>query len=153
MRIKKEETYVLLSQVSDMVLVGLAFWVSYLLTPHAHEALAGTRLGEAHGIWLLPDYVPGHPLSLENYFWTMAVIIPGAVIVLEKQGFYKRPTVDGMWRSVTQFMMAVLVVALCLGAGIVFFKTQAPPLVFLVLLIVITRPLLLAKKAIWQNRL
>lgn len=150
---RRQEINIQLNQLVDIVLIAVAFWLSHLLTPVVHEILAKAPLGKYGGIWIFPSYVPGSPLPLESYFWAMAVIVPFTTIILEIQGFYAHVLDKTVWRSMRQMLQAVLWIALILGCAVIFLKAQAPPRVFLLLLLFCGGTLLLLRQALMRRML
>ena len=150
---RRQQINTQLNQLVDILLIALAFWLSHLLMPVAHNVLTRFPMGEHLGIWILPNYVPGKLLPLEHYFWAMAVIVPFSTIILEIQGYYSNVLEKTVWRSGRQILQAMLWIALVLGLAVIFFKAKAPPRLFLVMLTVLGVSFLLARDAIVRARL
>jgi exopolysaccharide biosynthesis polyprenyl glycosylphosphotransferase len=150
---RRQEINTQLNQLVDVVLIAIAFWLSHLLTPVVHQFLAKTHLGKYAGIWIFPSIVPERALDIESYFWAMAVIVPFTTIILEIQGYYSHVLEKSLWRSLRQMIQAVLWIALILFTTVIFLKAQAPPRVFLVLLVFVGGSLLLARQQLLKRSL
>ena len=72
---RKQEISLQLNQLTDAILIGIAFWASHFLR-------------ERHLVVLdrLPDIPP-----FEAFYWILAVVMPFGPLLLELQGYYTYP--------------------------------------------------------------
>jgi len=62
-----------IQQVADACLFGLALWIAYIIRSN-ELVMATLKLGQ--------------PGPFENFLWLFVVLLPGAPLILESQGFY-----------------------------------------------------------------
>lgn len=118
---RKQEINLQLSQLADALILGLIFWLCYLL--RANEIIR----------W---DSSPEIP-RFEYFLWMLAVIIPFGPFLLELQGYYIYPMEKTVLKSVGQIARAGLWLAVLLTASAFFLKLYIParsvPLLFVIL--------------------
>lgn len=109
-----------LLQLLDAVLFALAFWMAHLCRFTWPEGF----------LWLHWDPIDG----FEKFKWLLLLVIPGAPLVLEAQGFYQRPF--GSSRSTMAWILFKSCVLISVGVILVmfFFKlfslARAVPILF-----------------------
>src|SRR5437870_2592771 len=107
-------------QLLDAVLFALAFWMAHLCRFTWPEGF----------LWLHWDPIDG----FEKFKWLLLLVIPGAPLVLEAQGFYQRPF--GCPRHTTAWILFKSCVLISVGVILVmfFFKlfslARAVPILF-----------------------
>jgi hypothetical protein len=73
---------------------------------------------------LLPDAAEIPPM--EKFYWVIAVVAPFTPIVLEARGFYSNIHHKTPAASVRQLAEALVIIGMCIGAFVVFFKWSVP---------------------------
>lgn len=127
---RKQEINLQLNQILDSFLIALAFWISWTVTSCFRS-------------------VP----AFEEMFWLMAIIVPFTPIVLEFQGYYDHPLQKTIGRSLRQMFRALFILAVIIGASVVFFRTETGSRIVLVILVFVTGAMLLAKETLVRNYL
>src|SRR5687767_121329 len=92
-----------ISQIKDAALFALALWMAYLL-----RATLDLNILEGRGL------MPFH-----QFAWLYLVIVPGAPLLLELQGFYQRPLLSS--RAVTGWLLFKGCLFVTLGIIVVMF--------------------------------
>src|SRR5687768_88211 len=92
-----------LYQIKDAVLFALALWIAWLLR-------ATLDLNILEGRALAP---------FDQFAWLYLIIVPGAPLVLELQGFYQRPLLCS--RAATAWLLFKACVFVTLGIIVVMF--------------------------------
>jgi len=89
-------------QLMDAALFAVALWVAHMWRAH----LAG------HFLWWAPDVID----TFDKFVGLFLIIIPGAPLVLESQGFYKRPLMasrrETAWKLFKSCLLATVGVIL-----------------------------------------
>jgi exopolysaccharide biosynthesis polyprenyl glycosylphosphotransferase len=94
-------------QLTDALLVWLAFWI-------------GWELRDAVRIWLGWGVEPGD--IRESINWVLYIAVPFTPLVLEKFGFYDHLRTKSSGRSIIQLVQALVIIALMIGMFAIFAK-------------------------------
>lgn len=129
---RKQEINLQLSQLADAAILGLVFWLCYLL--------------RASGIIQL-DAAPEIP-PFEYFLWMLAVIIPFGPFLLELQGYYSYPMEKSVWKSIRQMARAGLWLAVLLTAAAFFLRLYIPARSVPILFVALAPLALLARERI-----
>jgi len=129
---RKQEINLQLSQLVDAAILGVVFWVCYLL--------------RAHGIVEL-DSSPEIP-PFVYFLWMLAVIIPFGPFLLELQGYYHYPMEKTIGRSIKQMAQAGLWLAVLLTAAAFFLKLYIPARSVPILFVILAPAMLLLRERI-----
>lgn len=134
---RKQEINLQFSQMLDMALLLLAFWIAYQL-----------RLA-------LPDFGPfsGDPIpGPDRFYLLLAIIAPFTPLLLEFFGYYEASLHKNPWpwRSLGQMLKAGLVVGVVIGAVVIFAKQSVESRAVLAVQALVSPVLLLAKE--WMVR-
>src|SRR5688572_107335 len=92
-----------ISQIKDAVLFALALWIAYLFRATLELQFLENRALQSFG----------------HFAWLYLIIVPGAPLVLELQGFYQRPLLCS--RHITGWLLFKGCVFLTLGIIVVMF--------------------------------
>lgn len=116
-------------QLTDALLVWLAFWLSW-------------QMRDAVRLWLDMGIEPGN--FRESINWVLYIAVPFTPLVLERFGFYDHLRTKTTGRSIIQLIQGLVVITLMIGMFAIFAKLMDTrrlvlgigfPLVFLLLLI------------------
>jgi exopolysaccharide biosynthesis polyprenyl glycosylphosphotransferase len=122
-------------QLVDACLFALAFWLAYEL--RSNEGII--QFFHLHEL----------PSSFRDFAWLLVVLIPGAPLVLEAQGFYSRPLLCSRRTTVWQLLKGCVFTTLGLILALFFFKMLIARWV-MVWFGVISFILVLAKEELWR---
>lgn len=113
---RKEEISLQLNQITDSVLLAIAFWFSWWLR------------------YSLRDWAGMQPIAEFNEFlWVMAIVVPFTPLVLEYLSFYFDPLQKSVWDSLRQVAQAFIYVGVVVGGAVIFAKLRPESrLVFLI---------------------
>lgn len=76
-------------QLADACIFALSFWVAYAL-----------RCDPQIVAWLHLPVISNDALDAQKILWLYAALIPAAPLILESQGFYKRPPFGPRWLTI-----------------------------------------------------
>jgi exopolysaccharide biosynthesis polyprenyl glycosylphosphotransferase len=107
-----------IQKVVDAGLFALGFYLAWLLRANA------PAFGESFVLFFQffggrADIQPFH-----DYTWYALFTLPAAMVLLEIQGFYKRPLIPTRWQTIVPLFKVCL--SLTLGIVVVLFLTKAP---------------------------
>ena len=107
-------------QLLDAVLFALAFWVAHWCRSHWPEGF----------LWW--HWFPIDPF--DKFKWLLLLIIPGAPLVLESQGFYQRPFAGSRYTTAWILFKSCLLITIGVILVMFFFKmfslARAVPILF-----------------------
>ena len=134
---RKQEIRLQLNQLLDAVLLGLAFGLAYVL--RRHNLVVIDSLGE------IPEF--------RYFLWLLAIIMPLGPFLLELQGYYKYTLEKTVWKSLQQMLRAGVWLGLLLGMAVIFLKLEVPSRSVLILFVLFSAAILLAKERlyIWRQ--
>lgn len=95
-------------QLKDAGLFALALWLAHLLRDAVAPEFLGWTFDEIHGF--------------ERYVWLYLIIIPGAPLILESQGFYQRPVFSSLRETVWVLFKGCLLVTVGVILVMYFFR-------------------------------
>ena len=90
-------------QVKDAALVVLALWLAHVLRSHLSLDFLGGRAAQ----------------PFAEFAWLYLIIVPGAPLVLELQGFYRRPLLCSRWATAWILLKSCTLVTLSI-VGVLF---------------------------------
>lgn len=102
-------------QLLDALLIWCAFATAAVLRQPLLDFLV------SKGVHLNIEGVSG----LKEITWLLFIVVPFTPLALELFGFYRRPLRQNVGRAVFQVLRAFMVLALAIGAMVVFFKFNA----------------------------
>ena len=109
MRGKNQQIKTKILQLSDSLLILLAFFCSRLL----RESLVGTGV-------LANDGTMG--ASLGDIYWMLVIVVPFGPIILERYGFYDHIGHKRVWASLVQMLQSLIVIGVMVAVGVIFAK-------------------------------
>lgn len=92
-----------INQVKDAALFVLALWLAHVLRSQLSLDFLGGRAAQ----------------PFEDFAWLYLIIVPGAPLVLELQGFYRRPYFSPRWSTVWILLKSCVLVTLSI-VGVLF---------------------------------
>jgi exopolysaccharide biosynthesis polyprenyl glycosylphosphotransferase len=138
---RKQEINLQLSQLLDLALLVIAFFISY----------------EIRAVWFA-DFIlfSGDPVSdISNFYWMLAIIAPFTPLILEYFGYYGHPVQKQPWPwvSLKQMVKAAVVVVVVIGGFVIFARKVAESRAVLAVHGLVGGSMLLAKEAVIRARL
>lgn len=122
-------------QLLDALLIWCAFATAAVLRQPLLDFLV------SKGVHLNVEGVSG----LKEITWLLFIVVPFTPLALELFGFYRRPLRQNAGRAVFQVLRAFMVLALAIGAMVVFFKFNASSRAILALAIPLAMVFLLLR--------
>lgn len=107
---RKLEISIQLNQLTDALLLGLTFWISYLLRKDGFFIL--------DSLHEVPDFV--------HFLWILAILMPFGPFFLELHGFYNHPLEKTAARSLEQVLRAAVWVVVMIAAAAFLFRLNVP---------------------------
>lgn len=134
---RQQEIRLQLNQLLDAVLLGLIFWVAYVL--RQHNLIVMDSLGH------IPEF--------RKFFWILAIVMPMGPFLLEMQGYYKYPLEKTLWKSLQQMVRAAVWLGLMLGMAVIFLRLEVPSRSVLILFAIFSVVVFLLKERlyIWRR--
>lgn len=134
---RQQEIRLQLNQLLDAVLLGVVFWVAFVL--RRHNMVVIDSLGE------IPEF--------RNFLWILAIVMPLGPFLLEMQGYYKYTLEKTVWKSLQQMVRAATWLGLLLGMAVIFLRLEVPSRSVLILFGALSTVIFLLKERlyIWQR--
>jgi exopolysaccharide biosynthesis polyprenyl glycosylphosphotransferase len=128
---RKQELNLQILQITDGLLMVLAFWIAWALRVFGGDT-----------------FVFGNkPIGAFSEFqWLLFVILPFGPIVLEVQGFYSHPLQKTLGKSLIQIARSIFWLGLIIAACAYFLKLNVPSRAVMPLFVVITTVILLLRE-------
>src|SRR3990172_645750 len=95
-------------QWMDACLFAFSFWLAYALR---------TDPEVSHLMGLNPV-----PVSFDAYLWVYLILIPAGPLILEANGFYRRPILGPRWNTFVSLLRGCVLI--CMGLTLLLFFTQ-----------------------------
>ena len=128
---RKQEINLKLNQITDGLVIVIAFWISHKL-----------RYDNYGGIWPDDVKIP----AFKDFIWIMFIIVPFTPLVLEITGYYHHPLQKTILLSLKQYAKTLIIIGVLIGGCVVFFQKGAQSRGVLILLTLIGGGMLLAKE-------
>ena len=107
---RRQEISLEINQLIDAVILGVVFWLSYLLRSN--------HLVVLDQIYDIPPF--------EEFYWLFLVVIVFGPFLLELQGYYNYPLEKTFAKSLGQLVRAGVWFGLVLAVSVIFFRLQVP---------------------------
>src|ERR1700761_2734426 len=128
---RKQELNLQFLQITDGILMVVAFWVAYALRVFGADTfIFGNK--------------PIGPFS--DFQWLLFVILPFGPIVLEGQGFYTHPLQKTLGKSLSQIARALFWLGLIIAACSYFLRLDVPSRAVMPIFVVIATAVLLLRE-------
>jgi exopolysaccharide biosynthesis polyprenyl glycosylphosphotransferase len=127
-------------QLADAFIFAASFWLAYAVRGNVEFAK-----------WLGVDVIP--PEMLERVWWIYLVLVPGAPLVLESQGFYNRPAVNSRKTMFLPLLRGTMIITMGIVAVLFFMKETAPRVAVLFLFVLFSCGLVWIKEEIMMAAL
>jgi len=128
---RKQELNLQFLQITDGILMVVAFWIAYALRVFGADTFVfgNKSIG---------------PFS--EFQWLLFVILPFGPIVLEVQGFYSHPLQKNLGKSLVQIARAIFWLGLIIAACAYFLKLNVPSRAVMPLFVIMTTVVLLLRE-------
>ncbi|MDE0570258.1 MAG: sugar transferase [Verrucomicrobiales bacterium] len=128
---RKQEINLKLNQITDGLVLVVAFWISHKL-----------RYDNYGGIWPENVKIP----VFKDFIWLMAIVVPFTPLVLEMTGYYHHPLQKTTFLSLRQYAKTLVIIGVLIGGFIVFNRVGDLSRGFLILLTLLGGGMLLVKE-------
>ncbi|MDC0200991.1 sugar transferase [Verrucomicrobia bacterium] len=128
---RKQEINLKLNQITDGLVLFVAFWISHKL-----------RYDNYGGIWDESVKIP----VFKDFIWLLAIVVPFTPLVLELTGYYNHPLQKTIFLSLKQYAKTLIIIGVLIGGFIVFNRVGDVSRGFLILLTLCGGGLLLTKE-------
>ena len=128
---RKQEINLKLNQITDGLVLLLAFWISHKL-----------RYDNYGGIWPESVKIP----VFKDFFWLIAIVVPFTPLVLEMTGYYHHPLQKTTLLSLKQYAKTLVIIGVLIGGYIVFNRVGDLSRGFLILSALFSGSMLLGKE-------
>ncbi len=135
---RKQELNLQFLQITDGILMVIAFWVAHALRVFGADTFIFSNK-------------PIGPFS--EFQWLLFVILPFGPIVLELQGFYSHPLQKTLGKSLEQIARAIFWLGLIIAACSYFLRLDVPSRAVMPLFVVITTIALLVREHLQSSLL
>ncbi len=128
---RKQEINLKLNQITDGLVLLLAFWIAHQL-----------RYDNYGGIWPESVKIP----AFKDFLWLIAIVVPFTPLVLEMTGYYHHPLQKTTLLSLKQYAKTLVIIGVLIGGYIVFNRVGDLSRGFLILSALFGGSMLLGKE-------
>ncbi|MDP6858974.1 MAG: sugar transferase [Verrucomicrobiales bacterium] len=128
---RKQEINLKLNQITDGLVLLLAFWIAHQL-----------RYDNYGGIWPESVKIP----VFKDFLWLIAIVVPFTPLVLEMTGYYHHPLQKTTLLSLKQYAKTLVIIGVLIGGYVVFNRVGDLSRGFLILAALFGGSMLLGKE-------